>query len=99
MNQNSHSGSKRTSVVFWLVLVAIWPLIPWILLKLVGYAVIVLTLGHGYEFVNSTFFRWTIIACPLGFENISPSLMTVEEANDVTKFLICITFTYFLIFF
>ena len=36
----------------------IWPIIAWIMLKLVGFAVIGLTLGHGYEFVNSTFFQW-----------------------------------------
>ena len=36
---------------------AFWPLIVWSLLKLIGYAVIGLTFGHGRVFVNSTFFR------------------------------------------
>ena len=42
---------------------AFWPLIVWSLLKLVGYAVIFLTNGHGREFVNSTFFRWADRMC------------------------------------
>ena len=39
---------------FWL-----WSTIAKILQKLLGYAVIGLTFGRGYEFVNLTFFQWT----------------------------------------
>ena len=39
---------------FWL-----WSTIAKILQKLLGYAVIGLTFGRGYEFVNLTFFSWT----------------------------------------
>ena len=35
-----------------------WPVIVWILLKLVGYVVIGLTFGFCRQFVDSTFFRW-----------------------------------------
>ena len=36
-----------------------WPELFWTLLNLAGYAVIGLTLGHGREFINSTFFQWS----------------------------------------
>ena len=38
---------------------AFWPVIVWSLLRLVGYACIGLTNGHGRQFVNSTFFQWS----------------------------------------
>ena len=49
---------KMIGLIFGIFFVMIWPIIAWILLKLVGYAVIGLTLGDGYEFVNSTFLQW-----------------------------------------
>ena len=49
---------KMMGLVFGIFFVMIWPIIAWILLKLVGHAVIGLTLGRGCEFVNSTFFQW-----------------------------------------
>ena len=36
-----------------------WPLILWILFRLLGYSVIGLTFGYGREFVNATFFQWS----------------------------------------
>ena len=48
------------AMLIWLIFAKIfWSTIAKILLKLVGYAVIGLTFGRGYEFVNLTFFQWT----------------------------------------
>ena len=48
------------AMTIWLIFAKIfWSITAKILLKLVGYAVIGLTFGRGYEFVNLTFFQWT----------------------------------------
>ena len=73
----------------------IWPILAWIKLQLIGYAVIGLTLGRGYEFVNSTFFQW---ADKMKMD-IDFSLWLFTEGREESKFFSIIIVTYFSIFF
>ena len=50
---------KSMGVAFGFVFGLTWPVIVWILLKSIGYALIGLTFGCGRQFVDSTFFLWT----------------------------------------
>ena len=86
---------KMMGLVFGICFVMIWPIIAWILLKLVGYAVIGLTLGRGYEFVNSTFFQW---AEKMKMD-IDFSLWFCTEGREGSKFVGCMLCIYFLMFF
>ena len=49
---------KLMGLAFGIFVSLTWPVIVWILLKLVGYVVIGLTFGFCRQFVDSTFFRW-----------------------------------------
>ena len=86
---------KMMGLIFGICFVMIWPIIAWILLKLVGYAVIGLTLGRGYEFVNSTFFQW---AEKMKMD-IDFSLYFCTEGREGSKLIGCVIKIYFLMFF
>ena len=86
---------KMMGLVFGIFFVMIWPIITWILLKLVGYAVIGLTLGGGHEFVNSTFFKW---ADKMKMD-IDFSLWFCTPGREGSKVVGCVIKIYFLMFF
>ena len=93
--QHHYLNLKMMGVVFGMLFVMIWPIIGWILLKLVGYAVIGLTLGRGYEFVNSTFFQW---ADKMEMD-IDFSIWLFTEGREESKFVGCMICIYFMMFF
>ena len=93
--QHHYLNLKMMGVVFGMLFVMIWPILAWILLQLIGYAVIGLTLGCGYEFVNSTFFQW---ADKMKMD-IDFSLWLFTEGREESKFFSIIIVTYFSIFF
>ena len=86
---------KMMGLIFGIFFVMIWPIFAWLLLKLVGYAVIGLTLGHGYEFVNSTFFQWA----DEKKMDIDFSLYFCTEGREGSKVVGCVIKIYFLVFF
>jgi len=53
------SYARNAGIIYGLIFGIVWPYALWILLKLIGFILIVLTFGHSREFVNSTFFKWT----------------------------------------
>ena len=86
---------KMIGLIFGIFFVMIWPIIAWILLKLVGYAVIGLTLGDGYEFVNSTFFQWA----EEKKMDIDFSIWFCTPGREGSKVVGCVIKIYFLMFF
>ena len=68
---------------FWL-----WSTIAKILHKLVGYAVIGLTFGRGYEFVNLTFFQWTDEMGNLKILAYGTAVLTLMNIKELTNELL-----------